>query len=108
MSVDPNLLALGRVHERHAVNLYGKAVFGSGATSVQIIDLSYGGARVSLPLPYAAYGGPILSLRIDGILRASVEVKWSIGEKAGLAFRNLENHKKALHALFVEKGFERI
>ena len=107
MSIQAHLMTTRRLHERHSVDLYGAAVFGSGSTSVKVIDLSYGGARISLPLPYAAYGGPVQSLRIDGVIRASVDVKWSSGNVAGLAFRQPDQHLKALFAAFVDMGLEK-
>ncbi|WP_169052589.1 PilZ domain-containing protein [Pseudooceanicola onchidii] len=80
-------LASVRQFERIHVNLTGIAVFGGGATSVRVLDLSYGGARIELPLPADSYGATtIASLRVSQVLQMRVVWRWSRDRQMGVEF----------------------
>ena len=76
-----------RREQRYAVNIHGVAQFSDGSTSVKIVDLSFGGARISLPLPCSAYDiRNIRFLRIDQAVQMRVNWRWSRDKLCGLEF----------------------
>lgn len=86
-----------RQNPRHPVHLTGVAQFADGSTSVRVVDLSYGGARIVLPLPVEAYDMPGLrSLRIAQVLQMRVVWRWSRGTQAGVEFVTPDKARAAI------------
>ena len=72
---------------RIPVDLAGMAFFPEGAVTIRVVDLSYGGARIHLPLHSKAYEAQsIHALRIAGLLQLRVAWRWSRDRQAGVAF----------------------
>lgn len=104
MAFDIERVGFVRANERHLVDLAGVAIFGIGSTSVRVLDLSLGGAKVSLPLPYATYGNDILLLRIPNLIRAAVVPRWSADRIVGVEFRIPESVQVTLGNFFKTNG----
>ncbi len=103
-----NSFAQQRRFDRYDVNLYGEVDLPNGSTTVRVVDLSYGGARIEFPLPFSGYGASFQSLRLPGIAKLDCTKKWSHDYTAGLAFKNIETARKSLHPYFIREGLIQI
>jgi hypothetical protein len=76
-----------RRDKRYDVELDGVAVFPGGSTTIRVLDISYGGARIELPLHASLYSEQtIQALRIAQILQMRVNWRWSRDRQLGVEF----------------------
>lgn len=76
-----------RRFDRYHVDLSAVALFTGGQASVRVLDLSYGGARLELPLHSSLYQPQgIRSLRIAGAIDLRVVWRWSQDRQTGVEF----------------------
>lgn len=76
-----------RRDRRYDVDLDGMAFFPVGSTSIKVLDISYGGARIELPLHSSVYSEQsIRALRIARILQLRVNWRWSRDRQLGVEF----------------------
>lgn len=101
----PNL----RRFQRYSVNLAGTAFFPDAATGVQVRDISFGGARIELPLPARAYAiQGIRALRIAGVLQLRVIWRWSQDRQTGLEFAAPDLARGAIDTLIDRLSDDRL
>lgn len=86
-----------RRFERHLVDMPGTAFFPFGTASIQVLDLSFGGARIELPM-YAEFGQTraIRALRIARVLQLRVVCRWSRDRQAGVEFLSPEQARRGI------------
>jgi len=76
-----------RAQVRYNVDLPSTAEFPTTIASLRVLDLSYGGARIEMPMHVSLYEiRQVQALTIAGSLYAKVAWRWSKDKQAGLQF----------------------
>ncbi|MWB78864.1 hypothetical protein GLS40_12560 [Pseudooceanicola sp. 216_PA32_1] len=91
-----------RAHERYKITQDCTLVFEEHSARCRTVDMSLGGARLTLPLAAAAYPmDTVRGLQIAQIGFMKVDIQWIAGNEVGLAFRNPQSAVASLNALFI-------
>ena len=87
---------------RYDVNWVGQAVFPTGTTTIRVLDLSLGGARIALPLPFASYQAEIRQLRLPDIALLACSRRWSTDRLVGVQFDQPEQAYASLRTIIAQ------
>jgi len=94
-----------RRHFRHAIATDCVLVFDEHTVRCRTRDLSYGGARVTMPLPATSYALTSLrSLHLRGVGFIRVSARWHSDRDIGLEFDNAQHFRGALHQMIQRSG----
>lgn len=72
-----------------------------------VIDLSFGGAGISLPPGLASFGANnVRQISIEGLGAFDVIFRWKTSDRMGVSFRSQDSAKARIKAYFDANGIE--
>lgn len=94
-----------RADERFAITQDCTLIFEEHSARCRTRDLSFGGARLAMPLAAVAYPlDSLRSLQINGVGFLKAEVRWTDGHEIGLQFQAADGTRAALATLMRRHG----